>query len=182
MALECPDALNATRHGRRYRPEGERARLWQLWSTGRASDRDACRKMPGSSPSLSLGAGQVSDEGDQPDRHVPGLPPESGGRRLRMDATERRALGLPLSWFAAESRSICAGLDIPSGGSDGVSRFDNGPCATLRRFPAPLDPVAIDRPPSDESARSEVERGGDRPGERNDAWARCGHPPDGAAR
>ena len=41
----------------------------------------------------------VNEEGDQPDRPVPSVPVEYGGRRLRMDETEPRALGLPLSWF-----------------------------------------------------------------------------------
>lgn len=36
---------------------------------------------------------------DPPDRTPPGAASESGVKRLRMDATEPRAMGLPLSWF-----------------------------------------------------------------------------------
>jgi hypothetical protein len=43
----------------------------------------------------------MTEEEDQPDRHVLGMPMEYGGRRLRMDETEPRVLGLPLSWFGA---------------------------------------------------------------------------------
>jgi hypothetical protein len=41
----------------------------------------------------------VTDEGDQPRRTLPSVPAEQGGKRLRMDETEARAAGLPLSWF-----------------------------------------------------------------------------------
>ena len=50
---------------------------------------------------VSLGGSDVNDERDQPDRSVPSVPIEQGGRRLRIDETEPRALGLPLSWFRA---------------------------------------------------------------------------------
>jgi hypothetical protein len=41
----------------------------------------------------------MNEAGDQSDRSVPSMPVEQGAKRLRMDATEPRALGLPLSWF-----------------------------------------------------------------------------------
>jgi hypothetical protein len=36
---------------------------------------------------------------DHPDRRTAGIPLEHGSKRLRIDETEPRALGLPLSWF-----------------------------------------------------------------------------------
>jgi hypothetical protein len=41
----------------------------------------------------------MSEDRDPPDRQAPSMPLEDRGRRLRMDETEPRALGLPLSWF-----------------------------------------------------------------------------------
>jgi hypothetical protein len=41
----------------------------------------------------------MNDDREQTDRKVLGVPVEHGGRQFRMDETEPRALGLPLSWF-----------------------------------------------------------------------------------
>ena len=48
---------------------------------------------------LSFSGGGITNERGEPDRRVAGMPSQDGGRRLRIDATEPRALGLPLSWF-----------------------------------------------------------------------------------
>jgi hypothetical protein len=41
----------------------------------------------------------MSEEADQPDCDVPAGLSEYTGRRFRLDETEPRAMGLPLSWF-----------------------------------------------------------------------------------
>jgi hypothetical protein len=41
----------------------------------------------------------VDDETEQRVRRAQGPPAEDGGKRLLMDETEPRAMGLPLSWF-----------------------------------------------------------------------------------
>ena len=61
-----------------------------LWTVQGPSGRGSGRPYPS--------AVDVNKE-DQPDRPVPDMPVEHGGRRLRMDETEPRALGLPLRWF-----------------------------------------------------------------------------------
>jgi hypothetical protein len=43
----------------------------------------------------------MSDQEDQPARDLPRGAGEYTGRRFRLDETEPRALGMPLSWFAA---------------------------------------------------------------------------------
>ena len=44
----------------------------------------------------------MNDDREHTDRKVLGAPVEHGGRQFRMDETEPRALGLPLSWFRTD--------------------------------------------------------------------------------
>ena len=44
----------------------------------------------------------MNEEQERPDRTRPEQPAAHMGKRLRMDETEPRALGLPLSWFRVD--------------------------------------------------------------------------------